>query len=628
MASHFAPQHANTGKKNVGKRGYSRSEAAYYSKARRGGSGGGRSGRTVGIVIGVVLAVLLVAVGTCGVFLYRSAMSVKDSASVIMAQASTLKDSLKNGDESGLTTSLNAIVSNVNDINAEVSSPLWTAATLIPVIGEDVRSVQTLGTVASDLVNDALVPVATSLSGTGLSSLLQDGSVNVELIRAVSSSVSDAIPVIQSSVDTISSLPEAHIPQLRDVLEQVQGPVSEAQGLVGQIEPILNLLPQMLGADGQTRTYLVIAQNNSELRATGGLPGSWGTISITDGVISMGEFQSILHDEGLQVEITDEERAAIATNMDTDPAQVNCTADFTRVGQLARDYWAQEGLGTVDGVVAIDPVFLQRLLSLTGGFTAPDGTAVDGTNAAKVLLSDTYWMFGNDGDAQDAYFAAVAGLAFETIMDNLGNAGMTDLMGVVEQSGKDGRLLVWMANEDEQSLMVNMGLSGRLESDSTKPVLGVYLNDDTYSKISWYASSSTVVGEGVKNADGTTTYDVTTTLTNTITPEEAASAPTYISGTNGAKRDVSDMLDFVFFYAPAGGTITDFQVSEGALFEDYGIADETLSGLQVLRMRTHLLAGETATFTYKVTVSADAAEPLAVRTTPLAQESLMGQQGA
>lgn len=555
-------------------------------------------------------------------------MSVKDSASVIMAQASTLKDSLKNGDESGLTTSLNAIVSNVNDINAEVSSPLWTAATLIPVIGEDVRSVQTLGTVASDLVNDALVPVATSLSGTGLSSLLQDGSVNVELIRTVSSSVSDAIPVIQNSVDTISSLPEAHIPQLRDVLEQVQGPVSEAQGLVDQIEPILNLLPQMLGADGQTRTYLVIAQNNSELRATGGLPGSWGTISITDGVISMGEFQSILHDEGLQVEITDEERAAIATNMDTDPAQVNCTADFTRVGQLARDYWAQEGLGTVDGVIAIDPVFLQRLLSLTGGFTAPDGTAVDGTNAAKVLLSDTYWMFGNDGDAQDAYFAAVAGLAFETIMDNLGNAGMTDLMGVVEQSGKDGRLLVWMANEDEQSLMVNMGLSGRLESDPTKPVLGVCINDDTYSKISWYASSSTVVGEGVKNADGTTTYDVTTTLTNTITPEEAASAPTYISGTNGAKRDVSDMLDFVFFYAPAEGTITDFQVSEGALFEDYGIADETLSGLQVLRMRTHLLAGETATFTYKVTVSADAAEPLAVRTTPLAQESLMGQQGA
>lgn len=173
--------------------------------------------------------------------------------------------------------------------------------------------------------------------------------------------------------------------------------------------------------------------------------------------------------------------------------------------------------------------------------------------------------------------------------------------------------------------MVDMGLSGRLETDPAKPVLGVYFNDDTYSKISWYASASTVVGEGVKNPDGTTTYDVTTTLTNTITPEEAASAPTYVYGNNGDKREASDMLDFVFFYAPAGGSITDFQTSDGALFEDYGVAEATLSGLQVLRMRTHLLAGETATFTYKVTVSADATEPLTVRTTPLAQESLMQQ---
>ena len=560
-----------------------------------------------------------------GVMLYQSAMSVRDNASVLMAEAGTLKDSLKNGDEAALSSSVATIVSKTDEINNEVQSPLWDVATFIPVVGEDIRSVQTLGSVAVDLVNDALVPVADSVAGMKLSELMVDGAINVGLIQAVSGSLSDAAPVIQTSIEQIASLPPAHIPQLADVLERVQGPVSEAQGLIGQIQPILDVLPQMLGADGQTRTYLVIAQNNSELRATGGLPGSWGTITISDGVISMGEFQTILHQEGLEVPITDEERAAIATNMNTDPAQVNCTADFTRVGQLARDYWSQAGLGDVDGVIAIDPLFLQRLLALTGGFTAPDGKVVDGTNAAQVLLSDTYWMYGNDGDAQDEYFAAVAALAFEQVMNNLGEAGMTDLWGVIDQSGKDGRLLVWMANEQEESVMVDLGLSGRLGSDPSTPVLGVYFNDDTYSKISWYASANTTVGEGVKNADGTTTYDVTTTLTNTITPDTAASAPVYISGTNEAKRDVTDMLDFVFFYAPAGGTISDFQVSEGALFEDYGIAEATLSGLQVLRMRTHLRAGETATFTYKVTVSADAVEPLAVRTTPLAQESLMQQ---
>lgn len=574
-------------------------------------------------VVGVVFAVLVVACGVAGTLFYRSAMGVRDDASELLASASELTESLQSGDADALTSSVEDISEKTEAINSEVHTFLWNAAALLPVLGEDVQSIQTLGEVASDLVNDALVPISDSVAGVGLSDLLQDGAVNVDLLSTLSSAVSDALPTIQSSVETIVSLPDAHIPQLAELLERVKEPASEAETLVAQIQPILDVLPQVLGADGQTRTYLVIAQNNSELRATGGLPGSWGTISVTDGVLSMGEFQSILHDEGLQVEITDEEANTIATNMDTDPAQVNCTADFTRVGELSREYWAQEGFGYVDGVIAIDPVFLQRLLALTGGFTMPDGTTVDGTNAAQVLLSDTYWRFGNDGDAQDVYFSSVASYAFEQIMNNLGDVDIFDFMEVIEQSGEDGRLLIWMVNEEEQSLVEEVGFSGRLESDPETPVLGVYLNDDTYSKISWYASVKTVVGEGVQNADGTTTYSVTTTITNNITQEEAESAPQYVYGGNADKRDNSDMLDFVFFYAPAGGTISNMTVSDGALFEDYGINDCTLSGLQVLRMRTHLLAGETAAFTYQVTVSAEATEPLAVRTTPLAQESYM-----
>ena len=65
------------------------------------------------------------------------------------------------------------------------------------------------------------------------------------------------------------------------------------------------------------------------------------------------------------------------------------------------------------------------------------------------------------------------------------------------------------------------------------------------------------------------------------------------------------------------------QVSENALNEEFGISDNVLSGHHVRRFRTHLLAGESATITYQVSVSAEATEPLTVRTTPLAQESLM-----
>lgn len=624
MASHFAPQDDKPKKKAAparGAAGRSRSDASYYAASR--GGGGMSRGKKVGLVIGIVLAVLLVVGGTCGVLMYRSAMSVKAQAQEIMDQVDPLKEALKSGDATALDSSVGTVQENMASINAEVHGPLWTLASFLPVVGEDVQSVRSLGEAGQALVDEVLVPIANDVSGTGVSGLFKDGVVNVGLVQTISETVGSSLPTIESSLDTIASLPEAHIPQLAEVLDRVQGPAEQAQGLVVQAKPFLDLLPQMLGADGQTRTYIVIAQNNSELRSTGGLPGAWGTVSVTDGAISMGEFRSILHADGLQVEATAEERAATMTNVDTDPAQVNCIPDFSRVGKLAKDYWAQAGYGDVDGVIAVDPVFLQRLLALTGGVTAPDGTVVDGSNAAQEILSGTYWKYGDDPNAQDAYFASVAGLAFGQIMGNLGNADITDLIDVIGQSGADGRLLAWMANEEEQALMEAIGVSGALETDPSEPVLGVYLNDDTYSKISWYASCYTTVGEGVKNADGTTTYDVTTTLLNTITPEEAATAPKYIYGGNEAKRDNSDMLNYVYFVAPAGGTITNLTETNGAVFDGYGFAETTLNGLQFFRTRTHLRSGESAVFTYQVTVSAEATEPLSVQTTPLAQESLM-----
>ena len=325
-----------------------------------------------------------------------------------------------------------------------------------------------------------------------------------------------------------------------------------------------------------------------------------------------------------QVEATDEERMC----GDHDQHRHRSSSGELHPRLLPRrearhDYWAQAGYGDVDGVIAVDPIFLQRLLALTGGVTAPDGTVVDGSTPPRRFWSGTALKYGDDPNAQDAYFASVAGLAFGQIMGNLGNADITDLIDVIGQSGADGRLLAWMANEEEQALMGAIGVSGALETDPSEPVLGVYLNDDTYSKISWYASCYTTVGEGVKNADGTTTYDVTTTLLNTITPEEAATAPKYIYGGNEAKRDNSDMLNYVYFVAPAGGTITNLTETNGAVFDGYGFAETTLNGLQFFRTRTHLRSGESAVFTYQVTVSAEATESLSVRTTPLAQESLM-----
>lgn len=637
MASHFAPKHARSsdqdlwqldvpadagpvlpGMQYLGDNGSHRHHHHRHRHHRR------HRARFVATVVGIVLAVILAAVGTAGALLYRSAMTVRERASSVMAQASVLAEALESGDADSLATAVSSMVANVEAINEEVNGPLWNLATLVPVVGEDISSVQTLGSTAYTLVNEALVPVAESLSGVSLSSLLQDGEINVELVSTLSDTVSDAAPVIQSCVETVTSLPEAHISQLSELLEEVQEPLTELQEMVDLAEPVLEALPQMLGADGQTRTYLIIAQNNAEARSTGGLPGSWVTITITDGVMTLGESTTLVNKSGFDVEVSEEERINLGMTIGTNAAQMTFTPNFVRVGELAQGYWEQAGYGTVDGVISVDPVFLQRLLGLTGGFTTSDGTVIDGTTAAEELLSGTYWKFGNDGSAQDEYFSAVAALAFQNILDNLGSAELSDLLDVISESAEDGRLLAWMADEEEEEIMALCGLAGEMGDDPTTPVLGVYINDSTVSKISWYAAVGTTIGEGVENEDGTTTYEVTTTITNTITEEEAEAAPTYVTGSASDKRDTSDMLAYVYFWAPAGGTVSDFVVSDGGtVYEGSTGAEATIYGLQLRYFYIHAMAGETVTISYKVTVSAEATEDLTLRTTPLAQESLM-----
>ena len=591
-----------------------------YSQPKRKKKRG--AGRVVGIIVAVVLVALLAVGGTCGYMLYDSAKQVKADAKQALAQVSAIKKAAESGDGAALSSAMDVIVAKTDSINAELEKPVWTIASYVPVYGEDVKTVKKLASSAETLVNDALTPISKSVSGLSLKNLITDGAVDVDLLSTLSSAVLDSLPTIQSFASEVSSLPEPHISQVKSIVDKIKEPISEAEELIDNAKPILENLPNMLGANGQTRQYLIIAQNNSELRATGGLPGSWGCISVTDGQISMGEFQSILHMDGLEVDMTEEERVAIATNMNTDPAQVNCTADFTRVGEMSQDYWEQVTGTTVDGVVAIDPIFLQRLLALTGGITAPDGTTVDGTNAAQVLLSDTYWKFGNDGTAQDEFFSTVAALCFDQVMSNLGDADLESLMNVFTESAKDGRILGWMANSSEEELMDLFGIAGELGSDATKPVLGVYFNDDTYSKMSWYFQANTTVDEGTKNADGTITYNCTTVVTNTVTKDIISKAYQYIYGGNTLKRSRDDIVYFMFLYGPAGGTISNVQVAGDGLVEDSEISTNTMSGLDVVRLHCNTQAQESMTVTYQVTCAAGS-EALTVRTTPLAQESLM-----
>ena len=575
-------------------------------------------GKAIALVVSIILLALVAFGGTTGFFLYKDAKNLQSQAGTLISEVKSMKYYLKNGEGEQLNATAGTVADQISSMRDTVNGPAWTVASFIPVYGNDIKLVRGVMEQADILAQDAMLPACAQLEDFKLGNLLSDGTVNLPMLKELISTIQDVEPVVTSSIDAIEELPEPHIGKVKSLMEKFTGPMATAKSTLANINEIAPLLPQMLG-DGGTRTYLLMAQQNAELRSTGGLTGSVGTIIVENGKISVGEFSAGGNDYAAEAnlfgEVTAEEDALFTNRMAIRISDTNFNPDFPRVAHFAKGLY-EAGTGQkVDGVIAIDPVFLQYLLSLAGGVDVA-GINVNGDNAAALMLHDAYNMLSVE--QTDRFFSGVAGLAFKQIMGNLGEVGFSNLFQTLGRGIAEHRLLAWMENPEEEELMTLMGCSGALKNDPAEPELGVYFADETWSKISWYFSSNTHVDEGVKNNDGTTSYHVTTTMTNNLTLAEAANQVDYITGYHPNKKNRAGMFMHVYLVAPAGGSISNIS-TEGGDFSPQPFTEMPYNQWTFFTASPVLAGGETITISYDVTVSAEAEQSLMVRTTPTAQ---------
>lgn len=587
---------------------------------------GERKKRHTGAIIAAVVAVLLVALGASGFMLLNSAKTVKSEAKEAVEIVGGLKDKVTSGDFSTLPDDAKKIDELCDSMKAETSSPLWTAASFIPVYGSDINAARTMIDALSDVSSNALVPMADNLSQATPGKLFQDGMINVSALQAVADSLSSSSKVFKSGNEKVQGIGDTHISQVTELVDKAKDGFATLNGAVDAAEKVAPVLPQMLGANGQTRHYLVLAMSNVEIRACGGFPGSRGVMSVTDGKLELGDFVKVdMMKEPLSpLPITDEEANLFTTGwgltgfntLGYTMGDVTMTPDYPRAAQLVSDMQKAIVGDDIDGVFAVDPVFLQYMLGVVGGTQLPDGTVVDGSNAAKVLLHDIYWNY--PVEEQDAIFAAVAGSAFNKIVDELGSSDITKIAAAIEKGASEGRILMYSRNDDEEKAAKALGISGALQTDTSEaPILGVYVNNYSYSKMDWFLDKRVTIDSSVENADGSTTYRVTTSLKNTMTPQEKAEMPGYFQGHNGISQDIDDEVLRLYLYAPAGGSISDIKTSGSGSIE---MNEATHDGLKVAWGGVHMLLGQDIKVEYTVTTSKDSGhKELKVRTTPTAQ---------
>lgn len=509
------------------------------------------------LLAGVVVAAFLVGLVGWRIWQVQRALSAGESA------AGALEEALRTGDDAAADRAQRDLASRSAAAADGTSGPVWSVLARLPMVGDDADALRLLSSNLRMLTREA-VPALREIAAQRDDLLPRDGRVPIERLAALSAPLGRADATVTASAESLGTVdPDSLLGPLQDGWRTLTARIGEARSDLAAARAAVDLLPRMLGQDG-TRRYLLIFENNAEIRATGGLPGSAAELVATDGRLTLGRqvAGSDLVGTTPVLPLTASERRIYGPRLGSDFRQANWTPDFPRSAALWEAHWnGRFPAEPVDGALALDPVALSYLLRATGPITV-DGVELTAENAADELVSTVYARIPNPPD-QDVFFQQVAAAVFSRLTDGVDDTGA--LLNGLRQGVEEGRIRLESSEASEQERIARFSIAGVLPREATEhPQLGVYLIDATGSKMSYYLRSAVRV-RGASCVDGVQRLDVAVTLSSTLAPDAVNALPDYVAGDyEQIALNRGEQLVAIRLYAPVGGAITEVAQDDGS----------------------------------------------------------------
>ena len=414
---------------------------------------------------------------------------------------------------------------------AQTDGIVWRIGTLIPHFGNDFSAARAAVT-ALDSVSDVLPNVTKSLEEMQQGGVGANGTLNITSLKSISDSILQANTTVQSQRKALENAPEPHIGMVRSALKSGTTMFSKVAEQSDQLAKVVSMFSQLM--DGDEGKYLIMVQSNAEAQAAGGVPGSVGSLEVRDGGISVGEFHS---DSEFQLagDVKGTEQIGqmyaitrFGVHYGGDLHLATVTPNFPIVAKYTAAVWNRQAFGasdTIKGVMSIDPYALQNMLAVLGGVTLSNGVQLDGSNTAQ-YLSNTVYRDIPDQNQQDAFFKESAQTIMQKVFGSFDAKNILPLVKTMSVLGQQ-RHIYNVSFGDSGTNSWN----GELSNDPKQPETGLFVNEMGWSKMDWYAKRNAVVTKTKTNRDGTATWHVRYTVSNTMKPEEVQSTPAYITST-------------------------------------------------------------------------------------------------
>lgn len=402
-----------------------------------------------------------------------------------------------------------------------------------------------------------LIAEKTTLLGKDIARILNNESTEslgqqlTALIRMLSEKKHDILDITTS----LQNIDMEVIPQeYRETLTSIKALLPIVESSLNGLEYYSSFILNMLGVD-QPQTYLILFQNNSELRATGGFIGSFAELTLHKGKITsltIPQGGSYDLEAGLRVNVTPPKPIQVL-NERWEFQDVNYFPDFAKSAQKALWLYQQSGGPTVDGVLALNATYMQDLLALTGDIYLPEYDAI--INAENfVAFAQFQAELGEDkeNNTPKRLIDILAPHVLEKLI-SFESFSLHELIATIQKGVVTRDIQVYFTNPEQQMLASSHRWTGEL-----LPTSGDYLSivstNIAGGKTDLHLKDAVDVQVTI-NDNGT----IDNTITLTRTHEGDSQSPLY-----GVKHN-----DYIRFYVPLGSQLIEtqgFEPLDDALF--------------------------------------------------------------
>lgn len=440
------------------------------------------------------LAILLIILFVAIYLPIRSAYSAVKRLNVSAKQVST---AFKNENLDQVKSGLIEMKKADDDLNGSLNFLFWVR--IIPYVGgfyADVKHFATAGSYELNAVNQLVTKLEPSKAELGFTGQPTPGTDKVAQMVKILNKVIPQLDSVQSDFkkasDEVASVDTSKYPdnfgkqQVRSRVETAKNLITGIEYAVTQAKPALQIAPSVLGSP-TPKTYLLIFQNDKELRPTGGFMTAYTFMGLDQGHVSATTSDDIYR---LDEKLLDRCKSVICPLTPPDPIATylpeangkprtawslrdsNFSPDLpSSMATFEKFYSFLPDAPKFDGVILIDTKVVEELIKITGPidiFGTTYSSEIEKTcDCSKVVYAlENYSQIAEKGE-QDR--KAILGTLMQQILTRSLGAATEKLpefinAGITLASQK--HILVYIHDPQTQKALADLNWTGQIKASN------------------------------------------------------------------------------------------------------------------------------------------------------------------